>query len=284
MNPPMVSTATAEARHLTSAPMRPGTLARELAAIHVLWRRDIVRFFRQRSRVAGALIQPVLFWLVLGAGLSGTFRMQGAEGLGYMEYFYPGVILMVVLFTSIFTTMSLIEDRHAGFLQAVLVGPASRTSLVLGKTLGGTTIAMVQAALFLLLAPLAGFSLASISWPMLLGHLVLASAGLTALGFAIAWWLDSVQGYHAVMSVLLLPLWVLSGAMFPPTEGTFMATLMRFNPLSYAAAGVRRALYGGELPGGAGLSNASAFVELGIVAGMAVLTVALASRACRRPR
>lgn len=282
MTPPMASTTTAE-NHVAPSITRPSGLALELAAIHVLWRRDVVRFFRQRSRVAGALIQPVLFWLVLGAGLSGTFRMQGAEGLGYMEYFYPGVILMVVLFTSIFTTMSLIEDRHAGFLQAVLVGPASRTSLVLGKTLGGTTIAMVQAVLFLLLAPLAGFALTSISWPMLIAHLVLASAGLTALGFALAWWLDSVQGYHAVMSVLLLPLWVLSGAMFPATEGTLLATLMRFNPLSYAAAGVRRALYGGELPSGASIGGASAAVELAIVAGMFVLTVLLSARACRRP-
>lgn len=280
MTPPMVSTSTA-AEMKVHSPERPSGLALELAAIHVLWRRDVVRFFRQRSRVAGALIQPVLFWLVLGAGLSGTFRMQGAEGLGYMEYFYPGVILMVVLFTSIFATMSLIEDRHAGFLQAVLVGPASRTSLVLGKTLGGTTIAMVQAALFLLLAPFAGFPLASISWPMLLAHLVLASAALTATGFAIAWWLDSVQGYHAVMSVLLLPLWILSGAMFPPTENTLMATVMRFNPLSYAAAGVRRALYGGSLPGVSG--SASPSLELAVMAGMFILAVFLSARACRRP-
>lgn len=282
MNPPMASTSAVETRAVHS-PARPSGIARELAAIHVLWQRDILRFFRQRSRVAGALVQPMLFWLVLGTGLSGTFRMQGAEGVGYMEYFYPGVVLMVVLFTSIFTTMSLIEDRHAGFLQAVLVGPASRASLVLGKTLGGTSIAMIQAVLFLCLAPFAGFSLASISWPMLIAHLVLGSAGLTALGFAIAWWLDSVQGYHAVMSVLLLPLWVLSGAMFPPPEGTIMATLMKLNPMSYAAAGVRRALYGGTLPSGASVGGASAALELAVVAGMFVVTVALSARACRRP-
>ena len=280
MNPPMASASAVQTR-TAPIPARPSALARELATIHVLWQRDILRFFRQRSRVAGALIQPLLFWLVLGTGLSGTFRMQAAS-VGYMEYFYPGVVLMVVLFTSIFTTMSLIEDRHAGFLQAVLVGPASRASLVLGKTLGGTTIAMIQAALFLLLAPFAGFALTQISWPMLLAHLVLASAGLTALGFAIAWWLDSVQGYHAVISVLLLPLWVLSGAMFPPEEGTLMAKLMQLNPLSYAASGVRRALYGGTVPAGASVST-SALVELGVVAGMFVVTVALSTRACRRP-
>lgn len=281
MNPPMASVSAVETR-TAPIPARPSALARELSTIHVLWQRDILRFFRQRSRVAGALVQPLLFWLVLGTGLSGTFRMETAS-VGYMEYFYPGVVLMVVLFTSIFTTMSLIEDRHAGFLQAVLVGPASRASLVLGKTLGGTTIAMIQAALFLALAPFAGFALTSISWPMLLAHLVLASAGLTALGFAIAWWLDSVQGYHAVMSVLLLPMWVLSGAMFPPTEGTLMAKLMQLNPLSYAASGVRRALYGGTLPPGASVST-SALLELAIVAGMFVMAVVLSARACRRPQ
>src|SRR5258705_299557 len=146
--------------------------------------------------------------------------------------------MLVVLFTSIFTTMSVIEDRHAGFLQAVMVAPASRSALVVGKTLGGTTIALIQVALFLALAPLAGFPLMSIDWPMLLLMATLTSTGLTATGFAIAWWLDSIQGYHAIMSVLLLPLWILSGSMFPAREGGFMGTLMHLNPMSYASEGI----------------------------------------------
>ena len=109
------------------------------------------------SRVVGALVQPLIFWLVIGAGMAAQFRMPGADGVGYVQYFYPGIVMLVVLFTSIFTTMSVIEDRHKGFLQAVLVAPASRAALVLGKTLGGVAIALVQAAILLALAPLAGF-------------------------------------------------------------------------------------------------------------------------------
>ena len=124
-----------------------------LATIQVLVRRDLTRFFRQRSRVLGALAQPILFWLIIGGGLDRTFHVPGSAGLGYREYFFPGVIMMIVLFTSIFSTMSVIEDRHAGFLQAVLVAPSSRGALVLGKTLGGVAVALLQAALVLCVCP-----------------------------------------------------------------------------------------------------------------------------------
>jgi ABC-type polysaccharide/polyol phosphate export permease len=178
--------------------------------------------------------------------------------------------------------MSVIEDRHAGFLQAVLVAPASRAALVLGKTLGGTTIALVQVLLFLALAPFAGFAFGTIAWPSLLVLLLLTSMGLTATGFAIAWWLDSVQGYHAIMSVLLLPLWIVSGAMFPGTEGTWMRTLMRYNPLSYAAEGIRRALYGGALPREIEMTGVSASIELGVLFALALFAMILATRVCQK--
>src|SRR5205823_5381653 len=151
------------------------------AAVSVLVSRDLRRFFRQRSRVVGALVQPLIFWLVIGSGLSGSFRMAGAEGVGYVQYFYPGIVMLVCLFTSIFTTMSVIEDRHKGFLQAVLVAPASRTSLVLGKTLGGVAIAMAQSAVFLALMPLAGYDPRTVDWPLAAAMLLLTSVGLSSM-------------------------------------------------------------------------------------------------------
>jgi daunorubicin resistance ABC transporter membrane protein len=197
-----------------------------------------------------------------------------------VQYFYPGIVMLVVLFTSIFTTMSVIEDRHKGFLQAVLVAPASRAALVLGKTLGGVSIALVQAAIFLALAPLAGFDMRAIAWGELALLLVLVGVALSSLGFAIAWWLDSTQGYHVVMSVLLLPLWIVSGAMFPTAAGPkWLAIAARLNPLAYAVGGVRRALYGGAPPGGA---SASAALELAVTAGFAVVAVVVAVRVCSR--
>src|SRR5436190_1703713 len=123
--------------------------------------RELLRFFRQRSRVVGALGQPLIFWVLFGAGLRGSFQAPewAPSGMSYQEYFFPGVTVMIVLFTAIFSTISIIEDRREGFLQGVLVAPVSRLSLVLGKLCGGTALALVQSGLFLTLAPAVGMSL-----------------------------------------------------------------------------------------------------------------------------
>ncbi|MCW5829077.1 MAG: ABC transporter permease [Deltaproteobacteria bacterium] len=216
-----------------------------LSAVYVLWKRDMVRFFRQRSRVVGALGQPVLMWFVLGSGLAGSFRVPGAGDMDYHTYFYPGVVVMIVLFTAIFTTISVIEDRHEGFLQAVIAAPASRASLVMGKILGSTTVAMLQAAFFLMLAPLAGYPYGVIEWFVLGQALLLTGMSLTALGFVIAWVIDNVQGYHAIMMIVLMPLWLLSGAAFP-VEGAspWMQWVMKLNPVTYSVEAVRLAIAG----------------------------------------
>jgi ABC-2 type transport system permease protein len=270
-----MSTAIAEERDSTVEPARASSARLNWATILVLTSRDLRRFFRQKSRVVGALVQPLIFWLVIGSGLAGSFRMPGQEGVGYVQYFYPGIVMLVVLFTSIFTTMSVIEDRHKGFLQAVLVAPASRTALVLGKTLGGVTIALVQAALFLALLPLAGFDARTVDWPLVAGILLLTSIGLSSMGFAIAWWLDSTQGYHVVMSVLLIPLWILSGAMFP-LEGAagWLRWIMKVNPMAYCVSGIRRGL--------AGHGTGSPMIELAIVGGFALLATITAAWVCSR--
>jgi daunorubicin resistance ABC transporter membrane protein len=253
---------------------------RDLATIWVLVRRDLVRFFRQKSRVLGALAQPVLFWLLIGGGLAGSFAIPGAT-LDYREYFFPGVIMMVVLFTSIFSTMSLIEDRHAGFLQAVLCAPSSRLAIVLGKTLGGLAIALVQGGLLLVALPWAGYGYGQVDWVMALALLAACSLALCALGFAIAWWLDSIPGYHAVMSVLLIPAWILSGAMFPASRAApWLQGIMRWNPLSWAVEGFRAALYGGTPP--AGITGMAPLVALAATLGFGAVTLTLAAWACAR--
>jgi daunorubicin resistance ABC transporter membrane protein len=250
----------------------------------VLWRRDLVRFFRQPSRLAGALGQPVIFWLVIGAGMSGTFRMPDGASTGYLPFFYPGVVLMVVLFASIFTTVSVIEDRHRGFLQTVLAGPGSRGALVVGKALGSASVALSQAALFLLLAPAAGFSFLSVNWPLLLAALALAAVGLAALGFAVAWAIDNVQGYHAIQMTLLMPLWVVSGAMFPiPLDRPGFAAVMRWNPLSYAVSAARRALAGPAAPGTLPGSAARDLAICAAFAAGALLVAILSTRRSPRP-
>jgi len=270
------------------APLR--SLALDLAAIGVLWRRDLVRFFRQPSRLVGALGQPVLFWLVLGAGMSGTFRYggDGAGATGYLAYFFPGVVLMVVLFAAIFTTLSVIEDRQRGFLQTVLAGPGSRLALVLGKCAGSASVALTQAALFLLLAPAAGFPFRAMDGPLLAGALALSAVALAGIGFAVAWVVDSPQGYHAIQMTLLVPLWVVSGAMFPvPADRPALAALMHANPISYAVSAARHALAGPDGPGGLrfappGALPGGAGRDLAVCAAFAAVAVALAALASRR--
>src|SRR3954469_22105814 len=123
-----------------------------LLPIVSLWRREIVRFYRQKSRVVGVILSPLLFWLVIGSGFGSSYR-SGASDQHYLQYFFPGALLMIVLFTSIFTMMSVIEDRDRGFLSSVLVAPVSRSVIILGKVLGGTTLSAIQGLIFLILAP-----------------------------------------------------------------------------------------------------------------------------------
>src|SRR5262249_33631763 len=150
----------------------------------------------------------------------------------YLQFFFPGTVTLIVLFTAIFSTISVIEDRHEGFLQSVLVAPQSRLTLVLGKILGGTTLAFGQAVLFLCLAPVAGIRLPLASAPSLFLNLLVIAFGLTGLGFLLAWKLDSTQGFHAIMNLLLIPMWLLSGALFPAAGAApWIRALMTINPL-----------------------------------------------------
>jgi daunorubicin resistance ABC transporter membrane protein len=254
-----------------------------IGTVAALAGRDLRRFFRQPSRIVGSAAQPLILWAVLGAGLGASFQAAGSGGVSYLAYFYPGTVVLTVLFTAIFSTISVIEDRHHGFLQAVLVAPASRTALVLGKTLGGVSIALVQAAALVALAPLAGFSLGAMSWPVLAAALFFSALGFTALGFAVAWWIDSTQGYHAIMSVALIPLWMLSGAMFPASGAhRVVHVLMTINPMTYAVSGVRRGLYGDALPAGLIPPSSSVALEIAVSALFAVLAVAAAAALCKR--
>jgi daunorubicin resistance ABC transporter membrane protein len=252
-------------------------------AVVALAGRDLRRFLRQPSRIVGSAAQPLILWAVLGAGLGGSFRAAGAGGVDYLRYFYPGVVVLTLLFTAIFSTISVIEDRHHGFLQAVLAAPVSRTSLVLGKTLGGVAIASVQVAILLALAPLAGFPLAAMNWPLLALAVPLSALGFTALGFAMAWWIDSTQGYHAVMSVALIPLWMLSGAMFPPSGGSrWIATLMAVDPMTYTVSAIRRGFHGDTLPASLIPAGGSAATDLALGALAALVALAAAVALCRR--
>jgi ABC-2 type transport system permease protein len=214
-----------------------------------LWWREIVRFYRQTTRVIGVLASPLVFWIVLGSGFGSSFRSGGGAGQQhYLDYFYPGTLIMIVLFTSIFTMMSVIEDRKEGFLLSVLVAPVPRAAIVLGKVLGGTTLAGVQGMVFLIFAPFAGVHLDPLQVLLVAVVVFLVSFALTALGFAIAWPMDSSQAFHGIVNLFLIPLWLVSGALFPLAGASgWIRVIMRLNPLTYGVEALRGLLYpGGE--------------------------------------
>jgi ABC-2 type transport system permease protein len=248
-----------------------------------LWLREITRFRRQRSRVIGSFLQPLVFWLLLGAGLKASFKPAGMPpGINYFQYLYPGFIVLVLLFTAIFSTISTVEDRREGFLQGVMVAPISRSMIVIGQAMGGTTLAWIPSCIFLVLAPLAGIRLTATA--ALVGAAIMAviAFSLTCIGLVIAWRIESTQGFHAIMNLILIPIWLLSGAFWPQSGApAVLAWLMRVNPLTYGVAALREALYLGQ-PGGIGpLPNfvLSAVVTCAFAMTMYVLAAGVASRA-----
>ncbi len=210
-----------------------------------LARREWVRFYRQKARIIGSLGTPIVLWALLGSGLQAAFPSTpgGSNPVSYLKYFFPGNLVLTILFTSIFTNISVIEDRNEGFLQSVLVAPVSRIGLVIGKVCGGALIAVIQGLLFLLLAPLAGFSLSFVALFQILFALIVTSLCLTTLGFIFAWRLDSIQGFHSIMNLILMPMWLLSGAFFPASRAPFILKIIIYlNPLTYGFSAIQNAL------------------------------------------
>jgi len=247
--------------------------------VMAMWQREIVRFYRQRNRIIGALATPLVFWFLIGSGLGGAFRLPNTE-MNYLEYFFPGTLVLIMLFTAIFSTISVIEDRREGYLQGVLVAPVSPIAIALGKCLGGATLAMLQGLLFCLLAPFAGISIGIAQWPLLLAVFFIVGLGLTGLGFLVAWPMDSTAGFHAIMNVLLMPMWLLSGALFPATgPQSWVSWAMALNPVTYAVALVRRVLY----PGDSGVMHVPGlWLSLAVFGIFGLVTLAIAVRMIRR--
>jgi len=227
------------------------------------WWRDVIRFLRQRNRIIGALATPLVFWLLVGSGFGPSFRnpAAAAHAGSYLAYFFPGTLVLIMLFTAIFSTISVIEDRREGFLQGALVAPLSPAAIPLGKFLGGTTLAVLQAGLFCVLAPLAGIPIGLHQVLLLIPALVLVGLAMTGLGFLVAWPMDSTQGFHAIMNIFLMPLWMMSGALFPMPAGTgWLYWVGLLNPVSYGVTAIRAAFSTG--PG--------TFIPAGYLAGLGV--------------
>ena len=221
----------------------PRSAASELRAIKIVWQRELIRYFSDRVRIATSLLQPVLFLFVLGTGLS-QLASQGTGGLNLRTFLYPGILGMTVLFTAIFSAASVVWDREFGFLREMLVAPVRRSSIVIGKCLGGATVATTQGVLMIAMAGLVGVPYDPSLMLGVFGLQIVLSFMLTAFGLVVAARVKQMQSFMALTQMLVMPLFFLSGAMFPLTGlPTWLTVLNRIDPLTYAVDPMRRIVF-----------------------------------------
>lgn len=212
--------------------------------IFILWKRQLKRYFRSRSRMIGSVAQPLLFLLAFGFGFSSVFQQAGQGN--YFQFLTPGIVSMAILFTSIFTGIEIIWDRQFGFLKETLVAPVSRLDIMIGKTLGGATVASLQGFIVIGISLLVGFVPYSlIMVPVAFAFMFLIATLFAAIGTAIASLLEDMQGFQLIMNFFVMPIFFLSGALFP-LEGLpeVVGIISKVNPLSYGVDGIRSALTG----------------------------------------
>jgi ABC-2 type transport system permease protein len=221
-----------------------GGLRHDLRAVSIVWRRELIRFRTDRLRAITALIQPVLFLFVLGTGLGALAGRSLPSGIDFKTFIYPGVLAMSVLFTAIFSAASIVWDREFGFLREILVAPVSRAAIVIGKCLGGATIATFQGIIFLALAGFAHVPYNPLLIVTLIGELLLLSFTLTAFGVMMAARIKQFQAFMALTQMLVLPLFFLSGALYPLNGlPAWLSVLTRIDPLTYIVGPMRHAVF-----------------------------------------
>lgn len=220
----------------------------ELQAIYVMWLREMKRFIRSRSRLIATVVQPLFFLVILGSGLRSA-AMPGMVGSDYLVFLAPGIVAMAILFSSMFTGVSILWDRQFGFLQEVLVAPISRLSIIFGRTIGGATISLIQGFIILAIAMFLGVPISSI--PALLFTIVfMVLLAFTAVGFGlvVASKMTDFQGFQVIMNLIIMPLLFLSSAFFPiatnPGFPSALVTLVFLNPMFYMVDGLRGAMTG----------------------------------------
>ncbi|MHB8507175.1 MAG: ABC transporter permease [Candidatus Dormibacteria bacterium] len=269
---------------------RSGTFAATLRAIYIIWYRDMVRYLRDRFRLVASLSQPLLYLVIFGTGLSSSLGGRGVGlGFDYKQFLYAGVIGMSILFIAIFSGMSIVWDREFGFLKEVLVAPINRSAVAIGKTLGGATQSFAQGIILLLLSPLAGVKLTLIGVLELLPLMFLLGFSLSAMGVALATRMKSMQGFQGVMNFLMMPLFFLSGALFPLAGlPSWMTVLTRVDPVAYGIDPIRRVILhaSGVRPGIVGRLSLTVFnhtlaiwqdVAVVLCFGLVMLAIAVAN-------
>jgi ABC-2 type transport system permease protein len=230
-------------RTVTPVRLPVRSVRHDLRAVKIVWHRELIRFFQDRPRIISALVQPVLFLFVLGTGLS-RLASGGTGGLNLRTFLFPGVLAMSTMFTALFSAGSIVWDREFGFLREMLVAPVRRSAIVLGKCLGGATVATFQGMVILALAGTVGVPYSPLLILTLVFELLLLSFTLTALGVMVAARMKNIQTFFAMIQVFLLPMFFLSGALYPLSNlPTWLKVLTRIDPITYAVDPMRRAVF-----------------------------------------
>jgi ABC-2 type transport system permease protein len=245
-----------------------------MTAIYILWLREVKRYLRSRPQIIASLAQPLLYLLALGFGLGPVFAKAGNGS--YLQFVAPGVIGMGILFTSIFSGIGLLFDRQFGFLKETLVAPVPRMHIMIGRTLGGATIALIQGTMVLVVTLIAGFRPQHLAMlPLALVFMALIAIVFGALGTTIGSTLKDMQGFQLIMNFLVMPIFFFSGALFPLTGlPAGLAAATRLDPLSYGVDGLRAAFIG--------LSTFGVATDLAVLTGVAVVFLSLGARAFSR--
>lgn len=214
-------------------------MRRELKAIYTIWIRELTKFYRERIQFASAMATPILWLIVFGGGMGINLR-TGVISSEYRAFIFPGIVGMTLLFTSMRSGISVIWDREFGFLKEILVAPISRTSIVIGKAMGGATNALIQGTMVLLLSFFVGVHIKPLDFVLILPIMLLISLGFDGVGLFLASIMDSFEGFQTIMSFIIMPTFFLSGALFPLTNAPgWLKTLSLLNPLTYGVDAIR---------------------------------------------
>jgi ABC-2 type transport system permease protein len=241
--PTAASAGVARAHEVAAQHVPARTVRSELRAIKAVWRRELIRFSRDRLRILTSLVQPFLFLFVLGTGLS-TLVSTSTHGVNFRTFIYPGILCMAVMFTAMFSAASIVWDREFGFLREMMVAPVRRSSIVLGKCAGGATVAAFQGVIVMAIGPLVGVHYTLALAFEIFALLVLLAFAITAFGMMAAARVTQMQSFMALMQMAIMPMFFLSGALFPVNKlPPWLAVLNRLDPLTYAVDPMRRAVF-----------------------------------------
>lgn len=254
-----------------------------LHGVYIIWYRDVLRFWRDRARLLSSFGMPVLFLVIFGSGIASIFER---EGFDYIAFMYPGIISMVVLMSAIMSGVTVVFDREFGFLKEVLIAPISRTSVAIGKAMGGATIASAQGIMMLVFIPFADVDISVASGFLLVGLMLVLSLSLTSLGLLIASRIRSMEAFQAMMQLMVFPLVFISPVMFPvETLPGWLATIVKINPVSYGVDAIRQAVMGVETSAPFGIYlfdyRMPIILDVAVVAAFGIIMLSLAIRSFR---